>query len=109
MEGEIEDTESWGRRAHAGGMVLSSLTIAVLMTVAAMVFSTRTMMIPLKVLSFRAENGNDGEHQNRRSRNGKDVIVRVPPGTIVQEEGRGGTGAADWRTSRSRAGSERRA
>lgn len=38
------------------------------------------------VLSFRAENGNDGERQNRRGRNGKDVVVRVPPGTIVQEE-----------------------
>ena len=38
------------------------------------------------VLSFRAENGWDGERQNRRGRNGKDVIVRVPPGTIVQEE-----------------------
>lgn len=38
------------------------------------------------VLSFRAENGWDGERQNRRGRNGKDVIVRVPPGTIVHEE-----------------------
>ena len=43
-------------------------------------------MIPLKVLSFRAENGNDGERQNRHGRNGKNVVVRVPPGTIVQEE-----------------------
>jgi GTP-binding protein len=42
------------------------------------------------VLSFRAENGWDGERQNRRGRNGKDVIVRVPPGTIVQEEIVGG-------------------
>ena len=86
MEGETEDAESWGRRAHAGSMVSSLLTIAVLMTVAAMVFFTRTMMIPLKVLSFRGENLNDGEPQNRRGRNGKDVIVRVSPGTIVQEE-----------------------
>ena len=38
------------------------------------------------VLSFRAENGCDGERQNRRGRNGKDIVVRVPPGTIVQEE-----------------------
>jgi GTP-binding protein len=38
------------------------------------------------VLSFRAENGCDGERQNRRGRNGKSVVVRVPPGTIVQEE-----------------------
>ena len=38
------------------------------------------------VLSFRAENGCDGERQNRRGRNGKDAVVRVPPGTIVQEE-----------------------
>lgn len=38
------------------------------------------------VLSFRAENGCDGERQNRRGRNGKNIVVRVPPGTIVQEE-----------------------
>ncbi|KAL3827146.1 hypothetical protein ACHAXA_006701 [Cyclostephanos tholiformis] len=37
------------------------------------------------VLSFRAENGRDGERQNRRGRDGRDVVVRVPPGTIVQE------------------------
>ncbi|KAL7531347.1 hypothetical protein ACHAWF_003731 [Thalassiosira exigua] len=39
-----------------------------------------------RVLSFRAENGADGERRNRRGRNGKDTIVRVPPGTVVQEE-----------------------
>lgn len=39
-----------------------------------------------RVLTFRAENGADGGRQNRQGRNGKDVIVRVPPGTIVQEE-----------------------
>ena len=39
-----------------------------------------------RVLSFRAENGVDGARQNKQGRNGKDVIVRVPPGTVVQEE-----------------------
>ena len=39
-----------------------------------------------RVLSFRAENGVDGGRQCKQGRNGKDVVVRVPPGTIVQEE-----------------------
>ncbi|KAL3804060.1 hypothetical protein HJC23_006451 [Cyclotella cryptica] len=39
-----------------------------------------------RVLTFRAENGADGGRQNRQGRNGKDIIVRVPPGTVVQEE-----------------------
>ena len=39
-----------------------------------------------RVLSFRAENGVDGARQNKQGMNGKDVIVRVPPGTVVQEE-----------------------
>ena len=37
-------------------------------------------------LSFRAENGSDGERQFKNGRFGKDVLIRVPPGTIVQEE-----------------------
>ena len=40
----------------------------------------------VRVLSFKAENGIDGKRQNKAGGNGKDVIVRVPPGTIVQEE-----------------------
>ena len=39
-----------------------------------------------RVLSFRAENGVDGKRQNKQGRNGKEVVVRVPPGTVVQEE-----------------------
>lgn len=39
-----------------------------------------------RVLSFRAENGIDGGRQCKQGRNGKDVVVRVPPGTVVQEE-----------------------
>jgi len=39
-----------------------------------------------RVLSFRAENGIDGARQCKDGRNGKDVVVRVPPGTVVQEE-----------------------
>ena len=35
--------------------------------------------------SFRAENGADGERQFRSGRYGKDVTIRVPPGTVVQE------------------------
>jgi GTPase len=35
--------------------------------------------------SFRAENGSDGSRQLKDGRSGKDSIVRVPPGTLVQE------------------------
>jgi GTPase len=36
--------------------------------------------------SFRAEHGADGEGQFRHGRRGKSVHIRVPPGTLVQEE-----------------------
>jgi GTP-binding protein len=35
--------------------------------------------------SFRAENGADGLRQMKRGGYGKDVTIRVPPGTVVQE------------------------
>jgi hypothetical protein len=35
--------------------------------------------------SFRAENGVDGERQMKRGGSGKEVTIRVPPGTVVQE------------------------
>ncbi len=37
-------------------------------------------------LSFRAENGFDGERQFKNGKYGKDVFIRIPPGTVVQEE-----------------------
>ena len=36
--------------------------------------------------SFRAENGQDGARQFKAGRYGADAVVRVPPGTVVQEE-----------------------
>jgi GTP-binding protein len=36
--------------------------------------------------SFRAESGTDGDRQFKNGRYGKDVVIRVPPGTLVQEE-----------------------
>jgi GTP-binding protein len=36
--------------------------------------------------SFRAENGLDGERQFKNGRYGKDLVILVPPGTVVQEE-----------------------
>ena len=35
--------------------------------------------------SFRAENGTNGERKFRDGKTGKDVIIRVPPGTVVEE------------------------
>jgi GTP-binding protein len=37
--------------------------------------------------SFRAENGRDGEGRGRNGRDGEDVIVPLPPGTILRESG----------------------
>ena len=39
-----------------------------------------------RILTFRAENGGDGERRRRQGRNGKEAIVRVPPGTVILEE-----------------------
>jgi len=36
--------------------------------------------------SFRAENGQDGDRQFRNGRFGTDIIIRVAPGTLVEEE-----------------------
>ncbi len=35
--------------------------------------------------TFRAENGRDGEGRNRYGRNGQDVVVTIPPGTILKD------------------------
>ena len=73
---------------------------------------------------FRAENGRPGRSQNRHGRNGADLIVQLPPGTLVfeaetgalladltrpgqrfiaAEGGRGGRGNARFATSTNRA------
>jgi GTP-binding protein len=36
--------------------------------------------------SFRAETGSDGDRQVKNGKWGKGVVIRVPPGTVVQEE-----------------------
>ena len=36
--------------------------------------------------SFRAEHGADGGYSNRDGRTGKDVVIRIPPGTVVEEQ-----------------------
>jgi GTP-binding protein len=35
--------------------------------------------------SFRAENGRDGEGSRRYGRNGEDVVIPVPPGTVLKD------------------------
>jgi GTP-binding protein len=40
----------------------------------------------LRPKSFRAENGNDGDRQYKNGKFGTDIVIRVPPGTVVQEE-----------------------
>jgi GTP-binding protein len=39
-----------------------------------------------RIKSFKEENGLPGERQCKNGRFGKDCIIRVPPGTVVQEE-----------------------
>lgn len=41
---------------------------------------------PQRPKSFRAEHGADGDRQFRNGRSGKDVEIRVPPGTVVQQQ-----------------------
>lgn len=38
-----------------------------------------------RIKSFRAENGADGERYNRFGRAGKGIVIRVPPGTVIEE------------------------
>ena len=45
-----------------------------------------TTTMSFRPMSFRAENGKDGERKYRSGRYGKEVIIRVPSGTVVQEE-----------------------
>jgi GTP-binding protein len=35
--------------------------------------------------SFKAENGQDGEGRERNGRNGKDVVIPLPPGTVLKD------------------------
>jgi len=38
---------------------------------------------------YRAGQGEDGHHKNQHGKNGDDLLLRVPPGTVVREEGGG--------------------
>jgi len=40
----------------------------------------------VRPMSFRAENGQDGGRQFKNGKYAQDVFIRVPPGTVVQEE-----------------------
>jgi GTP1/OBG/50S ribosome-binding GTPase len=55
--------------------------------------------VPLRKLSpkyFRAENGHSGQRQLRSGGNGKDVVVRLPPGTLIQEKIENKNGGFDY-------------
>jgi GTP-binding protein len=39
--------------------------------------------------SFKAQNGRDGEGSQRYGRNGADVVIPVPPGTVLKDAGTG--------------------
>jgi GTP-binding protein len=41
--------------------------------------------------SFKAENGHDGEGRERNGKNGEDVIIPLPPGTVIRDADTGET------------------
>ncbi|MDR1047414.1 MAG: GTPase ObgE [Treponema sp.] len=52
--------------------------------------------------SFKAENGHDGEGSGRYGRNGEDVLIPLPPGSLIRDAGSGelirdfGKNSEDW-------------
>jgi GTP1/OBG len=46
--------------------------------------------------NFRAENGQPGDRQHRSGGNGNDVLVRLPPGTVIQEKIENSQGSFDY-------------
>ena len=60
-----------------------------------MVFVVRRNLRTLSHLryrhSFRAENGRDGEGRGRNGKNGEDVIIPLPPGTVLTDADTGKT------------------
>ena len=63
-------TNAWRPNSFGGGGAASSAEGS---------FTTRP-------LSFRADNGADGGRMFKNGKYAEDVIIRVPPGTVVQEE-----------------------
>jgi len=51
--------------------------------------SLRTLIDFRYKTHYRAENGQHGQGSNRHGRDGEDLIVRVPPGTLVKDEATG--------------------
>ena len=41
------------------------------------------------VRKYKAENGEDGKKRNCRGKNGSDIIINVPAGTVIREENSG--------------------
>ncbi|GAG74194.1 unnamed protein product, partial [marine sediment metagenome] len=39
-----------------------------------------------KKIHFKAENGKNGEPNNRNGKDGKDLIIKVPAGTIIKDD-----------------------
>ena len=65
-------TNAWRPNSFGGGGAAASLS--------------NTNQYLTRPMSFRAENGSDGARMFKNGRYAKDVIIRVPPGTVIQEE-----------------------
>jgi GTP-binding protein len=49
--------------------------------------------------SFKAENGHDGEGRGRYGRNGEDIVIPLPPGSLIRDA-QSNALVWDFRTSR---------
>lgn len=76
-----QNTQPDGGNGGKGGDVLIMADQS-LNTLAGLATSTGSNFLQ----SFRAENGQDGDRQFRNGRYGNDITIRVPPGTIVEEQ-----------------------
>ncbi len=47
--------------------------------------NTKTLLHLKQKRSFRAENGRPGEGRKKHGRNGKDIVIPVPPGTLIKD------------------------
>jgi len=66
-------TQAWRPNSFGGGG-------------AAAASSGNNQVTTFQPMRFRAENGVDGGRQFKNGRTGNSVVIRVPPGTLVQEE-----------------------
>ena len=82
-------TQAWRPNSFGGSGAAAVVTTTTSTATAATTHpskSASTITTTTRPKSFRAENGSDGDRQFKNGRFGKDVVIRVPPGTVVEEQ-----------------------